>query len=356
MKAGDTYDLWTVGQRAIAAGGGDRFIEVTCRCGFRGYALESALKARKSKGCPTCVANGEVAREKGRAKGQGGTIAPASPCPERTVQVGPDSTPAARPDRPVSGRKAAPTPPEATATLPPDPPLPPPKSNAKLDRLARRKAGKIRRHRPKVHPADWTPKEPKPRAAVTNPDGTKRPYRREIVPGERHGRWTVLGLAPPAPDHRMVYVRCDCGTERAINPSGLWSGTSASCGCAQREVVAKFNAARRLVVPVGERFGKLTVLENLPGQPTRVRVRCDCGNERVVRTVSLLDGNTRSCGCSKIALRYRTIADQLAEVQWMRRVVDLARQLADGASVDQIMDPLLELLADEPPAIEGDAP
>lgn len=54
---------------------------------------------------------------------------------------------------------------------------------------------------------------------------------------------------------------------------------------------------------LGERFGHWVVL-----QPNALRkgvagslcsiCRCDCGNEREIRTSRLLDGSTRSCGCS----------------------------------------------------------
>lgn len=55
----------------------------------------------------------------------------------------------------------------------------------------------------------------------------------------------------------------------------------------------------------GHIFGKLTVLAI--GEPVKVnkgrwnlrrwRCRCECGNEVVVRTTHLTNGNTRSCGC-----------------------------------------------------------
>lgn len=51
---------------------------------------------------------------------------------------------------------------------------------------------------------------------------------------------------------------------------------------------------------VGRRFGRLTVMERAddlePGRP-RWLCRCDCGNEKVVRGISLRKGDTKSCGC-----------------------------------------------------------
>ncbi|WP_251315796.1 AP2 domain-containing protein [Flintibacter muris] len=49
----------------------------------------------------------------------------------------------------------------------------------------------------------------------------------------------------------------------------------------------------------GQKYGKLTVLtpaERINGR-TAWRCRCDCGQEKVVRTSHLRDGHTTSCGC-----------------------------------------------------------
>ncbi len=49
---------------------------------------------------------------------------------------------------------------------------------------------------------------------------------------------------------------------------------------------------------VGQKFGRLTVLEVLDGRGKRkVRVRCDCGVVKVVLYNSLQTGLTTSCGC-----------------------------------------------------------
>ena len=55
----------------------------------------------------------------------------------------------------------------------------------------------------------------------------------------------------------------------------------------------------------GQRFGRFTVLSKGPHSPgsrpkTQWNCRCDCGNEKVVRTESLRSGHINSCGCSKI--------------------------------------------------------
>jgi hypothetical protein len=50
----------------------------------------------------------------------------------------------------------------------------------------------------------------------------------------------------------------------------------------------------------GQRFGRLVALERIspPGVgPVLWRTRCDCGTERVERTMRLCSGDTVSCGC-----------------------------------------------------------
>jgi excisionase family DNA binding protein len=50
----------------------------------------------------------------------------------------------------------------------------------------------------------------------------------------------------------------------------------------------------------GKQFGRLTVLDRAPNGKWGSacwRVRCECGQERIVRGSNLRSGNTRSCGC-----------------------------------------------------------
>jgi hypothetical protein len=51
-------------------------------------------------------------------------------------------------------------------------------------------------------------------------------------------------------------------------------------------------------VPIdGKRFGRLVVLRYI-GEGKRL-CRCDCGNEKIVLTGSLVNGDTVSCGCAR---------------------------------------------------------
>jgi len=54
--------------------------------------------------------------------------------------------------------------------------------------------------------------------------------------------------------------------------------------------------------PIGERFGRLIVLEEVERMNAnrRMRCRCDCGGEKVVGLMQLRAGKTKSCGCLHI--------------------------------------------------------
>lgn len=49
----------------------------------------------------------------------------------------------------------------------------------------------------------------------------------------------------------------------------------------------------------GQKFGRLTVISRAPNQGRYVcwNCKCDCGNDYVVRSTSLVSGRTQSCGC-----------------------------------------------------------
>lgn len=58
-------------------------------------------------------------------------------------------------------------------------------------------------------------------------------------------------------------------------------------------------------IKIGDRYGKLTVVEQVenPGM-SKWRCVCDCGTEKVVFGTNLVNGRTKSCGCSKLYNKY----------------------------------------------------
>jgi hypothetical protein len=57
--------------------------------------------------------------------------------------------------------------------------------------------------------------------------------------------------------------------------------------------------SRKIEIKSGDKYGKLTIVEEKPSVNGRryVTTKCDCGNEKNIRLSSLRSGNTHSCGC-----------------------------------------------------------
>ena len=110
--------------------------------------------------------------------------------------------------------------------------------------------------------------------------------------GNRYGMLLVIEEAPRKKGEPSVRwrCRCDCGKERIVSRTLLRNGSAKSCGCTHSHIDE-----------TGNRYGKLSVIEEMPrekgDQVIRWRCRCDCGRETVVCGTSLRSGNTKSCGC-----------------------------------------------------------
>lgn len=52
---------------------------------------------------------------------------------------------------------------------------------------------------------------------------------------------------------------------------------------------------KKVNYPVGEKYGKLTVIKKIAGK--KVLCICDCGNKKIVRIDNIKSGGTISCGC-----------------------------------------------------------
>jgi hypothetical protein len=56
----------------------------------------------------------------------------------------------------------------------------------------------------------------------------------------------------------------------------------------------------RIINLIGQKFGKLLVIEKAPvcKKRTNWKCKCDCGTEKIVESGHLRHGRTKSCGCS----------------------------------------------------------
>ena len=96
----------------------------------------------------------------------------------------------------------------------------------------------------------------------------------------------------------MYRCRCDCGNYKNVRESNLLHGGVKSCGC-KRSKSSCDARAKKAKEMIGNRYGRLTVLDWVGAEKgqSRYLCRCDCGNETTVWRSSLLAGHTTSCGC-----------------------------------------------------------
>ena len=108
---------------------------------------------------------------------------------------------------------------------------------------------------------------------------------------KRFGKLIALKRAPKRNDKYTRWIcKCDCGNAVEVRTDYLTSRHTTSCGCEK----AKCFRSKNLI---GQRFGKLVVIKSLDGG--KQLCQCDCGNQSIVLTYNLTNGNTQSCGCLK---------------------------------------------------------
>lgn len=117
--------------------------------------------------------------------------------------------------------------------------------------------------------------------------------------GQRFGRLIALeSVGSNKRKSRLWKCKCDCGREKITTSLLLVTNQTRSCGCLQKETISKMRAKNL----VGKKFNKLTVLNKIGkiGKYIHWECRCDCGKITKIITASLINGNTKSCGCLTI--------------------------------------------------------
>lgn len=134
--------------------------------------------------------------------------------------------------------------------------------------------------------------------------------------GQKFGRLTARTSYKSG---RYIYWKCycDCGNSHCVRQDALIAGQVKSCGC--------LSTGRKSKDYSGQKFGLLTVIKRDSKYRTNgnnrwmLLCRCDCGNETIVRTDSLLSGTTKSCGCLlKENHSRRTGFQQISGTYWNR--------------------------------------
>ena len=123
---------------------------------------------------------------------------------------------------------------------------------------------------------------------------------RESLVGKKFNRLTVLEKTDKRMSGYVIYIcRCDCGKITEVASSNLLRGHTKSCGCYKKDWANEYYTVHNNLL--GERFGKLTVIERVGianGQAV-YKCKCDCGNIVEVKSGQLKSGKTQSCGCIK---------------------------------------------------------
>ena len=120
----------------------------------------------------------------------------------------------------------------------------------------------------------------------TNKESTETISSVNIKIDDVFGDLTIIKIGIKNKEGVQYYTcKCSCGTITSVSETDLLSGKKYNCGCQNRDLS-------------GRRVGKLTIKEKDPNDKTKYICKCDCGNIRSVKAVSLLARKITSCGCS----------------------------------------------------------
>ena len=114
--------------------------------------------------------------------------------------------------------------------------------------------------------------------------------------GKKFGYLTVLAPTEDRQNGSIVWkCQCDCGNICYIPTSNLSRGHTKSCGCSTYTM----SGEKLRLKLTGKKFGKLTVIKELPPENLESKwlCQCDCGNKKEVIGWHLTKGIVNSCGC-----------------------------------------------------------
>ena len=128
--------------------------------------------------------------------------------------------------------------------------------------------------------------------------------------GQQYGNLLVESINHEKSDNKHTYYNCKCicGNPQIIIRRSDQLKENSSCGCIKRQVSIKSlealqqQAKKREKELIGQRFGKLTVIEHVGKIKSRNNANvwkclCDCGNTTFATTSALKSLHVKSCGC-----------------------------------------------------------
>lgn len=131
------------------------------------------------------------------------------------------------------------------------------------------------------------------------------PNKLKNKPGDKIGMLTIIERGPNKNNRVAWFCNCDCGNKNVLISQSVLSKKDrkhpCSCGCENKKQAANLGKKKNESL-VGLKFGKLTVIEPTDKRECGAIVykcKCDCGSLCEVRSTSLRNGHTQSCGCLK---------------------------------------------------------
>jgi hypothetical protein len=122
-------------------------------------------------------------------------------------------------------------------------------------------------------------------------------YNIDEIIGKKFEKLTILEIIPKIRGVVMCKCKCDCGTEKHISLWNILRRSTKSCGCQRKNTSIRNLPIFKSII--GNRYGRLIVKEQMPSNKYGYRIwkcKCDCGNEKNIAGVNLING-TQSCGC-----------------------------------------------------------
>lgn len=122
------------------------------------------------------------------------------------------------------------------------------------------------------------------------------------VTNKKFGHLTGIKKVESKNGQTRWQFKCDCGNIIECYLSNVTTGKTKSCGkqCGLiNHTYANVKKKGNRKNLVGQRFGRLLVVEQLDDKNgwTQFKCKCDCGNEKITSGSNLVYGATRSCGC-----------------------------------------------------------
>jgi len=155
-------------------------------------------------------------------------------------------------------------------------------------------------------------------------DGRKK-LQRDIT-GERFGHLVGIRKVESKNGLTRWLFKCDCGNEVECYLPNVTTGKTTSCGksCGLKshyyDTVQKKGNRKNVV---GQRFGRLYVVEKLEDKNgwTQFRCICDCGKEKITSGNNLIYGYTKSCGCLHEEMIKKKLSENLVGKRFGKLVV-----------------------------------